>query len=722
MTSAGACSGGLFISGTDTDVGKTVITAGLLRALLAPGSAGVRPVACKPVQTGCVPDANGMLRAPDAALYARAAQGQRPAHQAVAEPLYCFSRPCSPHLAAASENTRISVPRIVQSVTTLRQEGFFPLVEGAGGLFVPLNEGQTMLDLAADLHLPVLLVAANRLGVINHILLSLHALHSRGLRVAGVVFNNAAAPHSHDSTTALLLRDNIETVRRFSGLPATSVITEIPYLPELAQESALALSDPAAACTSAPGPKGEKAWTALAECLAPLAERLVSLTAALAPSQGTSAGHNTPATAQALLDFDRRHIWHPYTSALSPLPVREATGAKGCRITLRDGQELIDGMASWWCAVHGYGHPRLVAAMQRQAAQMPHVMFGGLTHQPAVDLARKLLPLLPQGLEHIFFADSGSVSIEVAMKMAMQYWQAQGGSAQGKNAFLTPRGGYHGDTLGAMSVCDPVNGMHGLFSGTLPQQFFVERPRCRFDQPFDPASTNAIEKALAEKHQRIAAVILEPIVQGAGGMWLYHPDYLRRVRALCDHYDVLLIADEIATGFGRTGKFFACEWAGVAPDILCLGKALTGGTMTLAATAASRRVAHGISQGGGVFMHGPTFMGNPLACAVACESLDLLQESQWQRNVLRLENSLQQGLEPCRDLPGVLDVRVLGGIGVVELDKPVDMARMQDFFVQHGVWVRPFGRLVYLMPPYVATQEDLSTLTHVVAKAVETCR
>lgn len=706
---------GLFISGTDTDVGKTIITAGLLRALLERAPAVLRATACKPVQTGCFSGASGALRAPDAELYARAARGLNPGHRAVADPLFLFSRPCSPHLAAASEQTRISGGAIVRAVGQLQRDGLFPLVEGAGGLYVPLNEDQTMLDLMADLGLPVLLVTANRLGVINHVLLSLRALQSRGLRVAGIVFNSPALLPGDDETTALLLRDNIETVRRLSGLPAAALILEIPHLPELVRESALAQG---CSCpdqyADAPTQQAEDAWASLSALLAPLADALASN----AELQQNSA--------QSLLDFDRQHLWHPYTSALSPLPAREAVSAKGCRITLRDGRELVDGMASWWCAVHGYGHPRLVAAMRRQAAAMSHVMFGGLTHRPAVELAQKLLPLLPEGLEHVFFADSGSVAVEVAMKMAVQYWQAQSGQgdspASEKTSFLAPRGGYHGDTLGAMSVCDPVNGMHGLFSGILPRQFFVERPACRFDGPYDPACTTAIETALAENHRRIAAVILEPIVQGAGGMWFYHPDYLRRVRALCDRYDVLLITDEIATGFGRTGKFFACEWAGISPDILCLGKALTGGCLSLAATVASRKVAHGISRDGGVFMHGPTFMGNPLACAVAGESLDLLLESGWQADIRRLETSLGAGLAPCRGLPDVLDVRVLGGIGVVELHRPVDMRRMQDFFVENGVWVRPFGRLVYLMPPYVATEEELEMLTGVVVRAVKTLR
>ena len=425
----------------------------------------------------------------------------------------------------------------------------------------------------------------------------------------------------------------------------------------------------------------------------------------------------SPDSAEDLLAFDREHLWHPYTSAVRPLPVYEVTRAKGNRLFLRDGRALIDGMSSWWCALHGYGHPRLVRALQEQAARMAHVMFGGITHAPAVELARVILPLLPQGLSRIFYADSGSVAVEVALKMAVQFWHAQGKTK--RSVVLAPRGGYHGDTVGAMSVCDPVNGMHTLFTGILPQQVFMERPACRFDAPFDETAMRPVQEAFARHGQTLAAVILEPVVQGAGGMWFYHPEYLRRLAALCRQHDVLLIFDEIATGFGRTGKMFAAEWAGVSPDILCMGKGLTGGSMTFSAVACTERVARGICAEGHVFMHGPTFMGNPLACAVAKASVETLLDMDWRGAVAGLERAMRDGLDACRALPQVADVRVLGAIGVVELHHAVDMEALQAYFVAQGVWIRPFGRLIYLMPPFMSPVEDVRLLCAVVRQALE---
>ncbi len=417
------------------------------------------------------------------------------------------------------------------------------------------------------------------------------------------------------------------------------------------------------------------------------------------------------------LEFDRDHIWHPYTSATEPLPTQLVTRAEGVCLTLDNNKTLIDGMASWWCAIHGYNHPTLNSAAESQIRDMSHVMFGGLTHTPAIELCKKLISITPNNLQHVFLADSGSISVEVAMKMAIQYWQAS--NASSKTKMLSLRGGYHGDTFAAMSVCDPETGMHHLFNNSVNKQVFTERPKARFDSKFDPSSLTKLEASFDENHKTLAAIILEPIVQGAGGMWFYHPEYLKRVRELCDHYNVLLIADEIATGFGRTGKMFACEWAEIEPDILCLGKALTGGYLSLAATLTTPKIAHGISQNGGVFMHGPTFMGNPLACAIADASVELLLSSPWETKLLHLEQKMTRLLRPAKDISSVVDVRVLGGIGVIEMSELISVPQAQAFFVEKGVWIRPFGKLIYIMPPYIINDQELSVLCSAMCEYAE---
>ncbi len=678
---------GLFVSGTGTDVGKTVALAALLRACVRAG-VRVRPV--KPVQTGVSgpDDARG-----DAAVYAAAVEGLRDA--VAPATLRRFAMPASPHLAAGREGAHLDVDGLRAAV--LRhwegdEDAQGLLLEGAGGLHVPLNDTEDMLDLMEALGLPVLLVGGNYLGGLNHVLLSVEAVAARGLTLAGVILSDTRPPSGREEADARAIRQDNEALlrRRLAGRGARLIV--LPFEPDLHSE-----------------PRASLAWQALAEACEPLVDVVRS---ACEPR----AGEEAAARVRDLQERDRRSLWHPYTSATNPLPVFVMARSRRNRLALADGRELVDGMSSWWTAVHGYNHPRLTAALRRQAGRMPHVMFGGVTHEPAVLLAERLLELLPDGLERVFFADSGSVAVEVALKMALQYQQGVG--AREKIRFLTPRGGYHGDTLGAMSVCDPVTGMHTLFNGILPRQIFVERPSCRFDAPFDPASLEDARRAFEEHGREIAAVILEPVVQGAGGMWFYHPDYLRGLAELCRAHGALLIFDEIATGFGRTGRMFALEHAGVTPDILCCGKALTGGVMTLAAAVCSQRVAEGICRDGQVFMHGPTFMGNPLACSVALASLELLADGAWRRQVAALESSLRTGLSPCAGMPGVADVRVLGGIGVVETEQPVDMAALQDFFVQRGVWIRPFNRLIYLMPPYISPAEDIARLCDAVRAAV----
>jgi len=397
------------------------------------------------------------------------------------------------------------------------------------------------------------------------------------------------------------------------------------------------------------------------------------------------------------LHFEREHVWHPYASMQNPAPVYAVTSASGVHLQLEDGRKVMDGMASWWCAIHGYNVPELNAAVEAQLGKMAHVMFGGLTHQPAIDLAKLLLSIAPERMNQLFFADSGSVAVEVAMKMALQYWQAQG--VQGRVKFLALQHGYHGDTLGAMSVCDPVSGMHQMFSGVLPQHYF------------SAPTLEDLRSKMQAHHGELAAVMLEPMVQGAGGMRFYSADILREVRALCDAYGVLLIVDEIATGFGRTGKMFACEHADIQPDIMCLGKALTGGYMTLAATLCSQAVSDGIhADGSGVLMHGPTFMANPLACSVAIASLQLLLASPWQARVAMIEHELTEGLAICRDYAAVADVRVMGAMGVIELKSPMDVGKVQAQLLERGVWLRPFGRLLYTMPPFVMQREEVRHL------------
>jgi len=681
----------LGIIGIDTDAGKTAITAALAKA---GHNKGKSVLMLKPVQTGCLSQDDASLKAIDLCTYEEAAP------LASMQALIMLEHACSPHLAIEIAGKKsLSAQKLVKDIQAeiSANKAEIVLIEGAGGLLTPLNETESLADVFRALGFPLILVVANKLGAINHALLTLEVANKRGLNIIGFVMTETQ-PMSHALTNnnleQVIQQDNAKCITRMTGVPCLATIKHIPQL----QHQDLSMR--------------QKGWDILAAKLEPILDIL----------EQAQCQKNSQQQSKDIIAYDQKHIWHPYTSALNPLPLWQAISTQGVKIRLHDGRELIDGMASWWCAIHGYNHPALMDALHTQAGHMPHVMFGGLTHEPAVNLAKKLLAVAPANLEHVFFADSGSVAVEIALKMAIQYQQACGQTK--RINILAFRGGYHGDTLGAMSVCDPENSMHSLFKGILPQQIFAPRPECPFNEPYNTTAINDFERILQEQGASIAAVIIEPIVQGAGGMWFYHPEYLQHLSSLCKEHGCLLIFDEIATGFGRTGKYFACEHALVQPDILCLGKGLTGGVISLAATLTSNKVATNISKldsaTQGIFMHGPTFMANPLACAVATASLELLANNEWETSVKNIEQALKTGLKPCLSMFGVEDVRILGAIGVVQMQSPVNVTALQNYFVNTcQVWIRPFAKLIYIMPPYCATAQDIKILTAAICNAVE---
>ena len=645
-----------FVCGTDTNVGKTFVCGGLLRNI--PYAHGV-----KVIQTGA--------ELIDQNVYLEAAKG------ADVKTLFHFPLAASPHLAAKQVGCSLNLQEVAKAVQTQVNQYKLTLIEGSGGVMSPITEENTFLDLITLLGYPVLLVVKNTLGAINQALVSINVLQSRGIKILGLILTQTTVLTSKEQT--LITQDNARFIAVKSHLP---VLAHLSFIADFGESPSH--------------------WEQIAKELSPVAQLLIDIKKENADDQLTA--------------FDQQHLWHPYEEATSTSNKPMVKRALGSHLILNNGQVVVDGMSSWWSAIHGYSHPDLVKAAQTQCATLSHVMFGGLTHEPAIVLGKKLLPIVPKGLKHIFYTDSGSVAIEVALKMALQYWQGQGKS--NKSKLISFYGGYHGDTFGAMSVCDPVNGMHHLFKEFLVKNIFAPRPSVPFYESFDEATLLPFKRLLEEHSHECAAVIIEPIVQGAGGMWFYHPEYLKAIRQLCNKHNLLLIVDEIATGFGRTGKLFACEWADISPDIMCIGKAITGGMLTLAATLTTQEVAQGISASGNPLMHGPTYMANPLACAVAISSIDLLLNTAWQEKVLQIEKWLEQGLQPCNDYSDVQNVRVLGAIGVVELKNSVNVTRLQSYFIEQGVWIRAFKNLIYIMPPYIVSVDEVSLLTDSICKAI----
>ena len=646
-----------FITGTNTDIGKTFITTALLHSFL---KFTPRAVAIKPIQSGA--DESGLK---DFEIYQSAGESENFA------PLYMLKFPASPHFAAHLEGIQIDLKNVKNYCEKIICEHEMTLIEGAGGIYVPINERENMLDLILALNLGVILVCKNELGALNNAILSIKALENAGVKIDLIVLNFTDLNDQIHVSNLDYLRANfpykIIVLPKFNDKNLDEIALN---LDEFAQES-LSNLDEISACENPFLPSAQTNLIANNQILDEISNKTEPN---LTPCQVQISSE------QIDLNFDKKHLFHPYTSITKPLKTYAVTGAKGSYIFTQDGA-LIDGMSSWWCECLGYGREELKAAAHAQIDDFSHVMFGGLTHAPAINLGKKLLSLLPSQLDVIFYADSGSVGVEVAIKMALQYQQNH---APHKNKIATFKGGYHGDTFGAMSVCDPVNGMHSLFRGVLAKQIFMPRPKIPYGAKFSNKATKKMEKIIMKNRDKIGA---------------------------------LLIFDEIATGFGRTGAMFACEKAGVVPDIITLGKALTGGMLSFATTICSRRVANGVCQNG-VFMHGPTFMANPLACAVALESITQIERLNVREKVGVCEQILRENLAFCANLDGVVDVRVMGAIGVVEMARDVDVERIQAFFIKRGVWIRPFGKNIYIMPHFTASRDEIIALCEAIREAI----
>lgn len=662
------------IYGANTDVGKTLVSAGLCRVAIDAN----RPVSyIKPVQTGLDKDATAI----------RQHCGDPSQDRLAVTTLFHYASPESPASAAKKEGGGVTDCELQLSLTQalLGSSASTNLIETAGGPLSPAPSGTPQADVYAHLGLPCILVGDPRLGGISATLCALEALANRRQDVSAVLFLGADGIDGN----AAGLQEALEKLGR------NTKVFSIPPPP--------------------PFPEPVRDWLQKPSVARQLEEVYKAIGSQCAGKQNPV---STKMSSEEYAAFDRDHMWHPYTSMANPNPAWAVRRAFGCEIELENGQRLTDGMSSWWCAIHGYNVPELNAAASRQLSKMSHVMFGGLTHRPAAELGALLVGCTPAGLERVFLCDSGSVSVEVAFKMVTQYWVMRGRPE--KCRIATVRRGYHGDTFGAMAACDPDKGMHSMFRGMLSKFLFADAPRLAPSKPEEACRLGEISdgfesmKELLTAHaHEVSAVILEPIVQGAGGMRIYSPSYLIKLRKLCDELGILVIFDEIATGFGRTGRLFAAEHADVVPDIMCVGKALTGGYCTLAAVVTTDDVALGVSGNGSQpLMHGPTYMANPLACAIGVASLELLLSSHWQQRVSDIEKQLHRELEPLRDHPDVVDVRILGAIGAVELRKaPADPRAFQAKLVDLGVWIRPFGELLYIMPPFVISSAELSKLT-----------